>query len=342
MLTDPAQLSQWLTFDPMNPALYPKEQGFGSITPARDSMRTNAIRIQAELEMPNSFSVRRYTARPAAEKPVFTPAPQSPLPGASQREIETEPDFEPLSMKLFPDKNGNFNGNQNSAGDANHNGNGNSGGEEYPVIPGTSWAGTVRHHMRDLIREAVSDSERRADLLKKLDMLFGVSRRGEEKRKSVIRFGETIVKDSRFYTVTRIAVDRFTAAPRNQGLFTARIAEGGHGTLSVELDAGFLRAEDWTALQDSMPVLLRFLAAALNDLHLGLMTVGGEGNIGRGICVIRQIRVNGGDVTEALHACRTDYLLSALPALTPVWAASPAASTSASVQPVTDTLKGGV
>ena len=35
------------------------------------------------------------------------------------------------------------------------------------------------------------------------------------------------------------------------------------------------------------------LAAALNDLNLGLMTVGGEANVGRGICRIG--KVNGKD-----------------------------------------------
>ncbi len=166
--------------------------------------------------------------------------------------------------------------------------------ENEPVIPGTSWAGSFRHHMRDLIRETTTPGNGRNAKLQELDALFG---KCEKKRKSLIRFSETAVKDAAAYQVTRVAVDRFTAAPRNQGLFTSEVAWGGTGELEIKLPAG------------TNPELLRLLAAAINDLHLGLMTVGGEANVGRGICRITELTVNGEDYTKAVtEACRVDYL----------------------------------
>ena len=159
-----------------------------------------------------------------------------------------------------------------------------------PTIPGTAWAGSFRHHMRHL---AVSIG--RSDLLDDIDALFGKVRNG--KAKSKIRFSEAVIKGARFYTTTRTAVDRFTAAPRNQALFSEQVAQGGTAQLVIHLPG------------DTKPELLQLLAAALNDLHLRLLTVGGESGVGRGRCEITGLSVNGRDSTEKVHALQTDYLL---------------------------------
>lgn len=270
----PEDLKDWLSFDPMDPS----PEAFGGTplqAPKNASTSVDALVIDADLQMTGPFSVRRYTARPATQKPAFAPAGTS---DALQREVATEPDFEPLYDV-----------------------------DEKPVIPGASWAGVFRHHMRTLIQETVADDAERGRLSDALNLMFGVVKAGGEKRKSVIRFMETVVEGSGRVAVTRIAVDRFTNAPRNQGLFTSTVASGGHGTLRIELDAGFLSQEERTALLD----LLCFLAATLNDLHLGLLTIGGEGNVGRGLCRLTALRVNNSDVLEQARQNRTDYLSSA-------------------------------
>ena len=172
--------------------------------------------------------------------------------------------------------------------------------DDKPVIPGTSWAGSFRHHMRSLIRETAPDKDTADKKLAELNNLFGVPNgKDDKKRKSLIHFSETVVSGARKYAVTRIAVDRFTNAPRNQGLFTSNVAWRGKGNLAIELPA------------DTDAAQLRLLAAALNDLNLGLLTVGGEGNIGRGICKITSLKVNGENITDAVRpeSLRTDYLL---------------------------------
>ena len=160
-----------------------------------------------------------------------------------------------------------------------------------PVIPGTSWAGVFRHHMRDCIREVLPDGVddgKRDSLLGALNILFGSVEKSGGKRKSVIRFLETEIEGSSNLTVTRIAVDRFTNAPRNQALFTSSLACGGTGTLGIEMDVRFLPDKDWETLKASLPLLVQFLAVCLRDLDLGVLTVGGEANVGRGICRITE------------------------------------------------------
>ena len=168
--------------------------------------------------------------------------------------------------------------------------------EKLPVIPGTSWAGSFRHHMRLLIRQTEGDPEAREEKLGRLNALFGKT--GEVKQRSKIRFSETAVKGSALYPVTRVAVDRFTNAPRSAGLFTSGVAWGGTGTLTVTLPSD---TDTW---------LLRLFSAALNDLNLGLMTVGGEANVGRGLCELTSVRVSGAEKLDAVRACETDYLIA--------------------------------
>ena len=215
------------------------------------------LRISAMLKAVGSYSVRVYTT------------------GLPESKYEPAPDMTPLA-----DLNGD------------------------PVVPGTAWAGSFRHHLHALALEAGVP-----ELVRETDDLFGYvnverasDENGEEKkdkkpRRSGILFHETVMRGSSHYTITRTAVDRFTAAPRNAALFTSRIAQGGEGELRIELPA------------DTDERLLRLLAATINDLHLGLLTFGGEGGVGRGRCEITALTVNGADKLEAMQRMDTDYLI---------------------------------
>ena len=166
--------------------------------------------------------------------------------------------------------------------------------DDKPVIHGTSWAGCFRHHMKTFVYDSIRNDEERAQLLKEIDELFGKTE--DKKKRSEILFSETSVDGGKEYTVTRIAVDRFTSAPRNQGLYSSSVAWGGSGSLRIELPA------------DTSPVLLRLLAAALIDLDIGLLAIGGEGGVGRGLCKIARLTVNGAEQTQSIKAHRVDFL----------------------------------
>lgn len=126
-------------------------------------------------------------------------------------------------------------------------------GEETPYIPGTSWAGTFRHHMERL---APGCTER----------YFGSC-----ERRSSILFYESFIEGATPKVLTRNAVDRFTGGVIENALFTEKTWYGGKTVLRIEIppdtDLRFRQA----------------LAAALVDLHMGLVCVGGLTAVGRGI-----------------------------------------------------------
>lgn len=161
----------------------------------------------------------------------------------------------------------------------------NVGGQ--PVIPGTSWAGTFRHHMLELAHDLALDPQA-------VETLFGSA--AGQKERSRIRFGETAIEGSKSYVYTRNAVDRYTGAPRNQALFTERYAYGGTGVLEILLPAYTDKG------------LLDLLAVSMIDLDLGLLSAGGEGGVGRGVCEIMRLSRNGADVTAALKAQDASFL----------------------------------
>lgn len=152
------------------------------------------------------------------------------------------------------------------------------------VIPGTTWAGALRHHMRQLARTIGS-----TELGEQINLLFGIENEKEQKYvKSKLTVSETVLEGSRETTYTRNALDRFTMAPRNSALFTEKIIHGGHGAFR-------LRASDMDQTVFSL------LMASLQDLHDGLATVGGEGSVGRGCIRFTRMTVNGKDLTGPLN-----------------------------------------
>lgn len=135
-------------------------------------------------------------------------------------------------------------------------------GEEVPYIPGSSWAGTFRHHMEHLIPGCTQEC-------------FGTC----EKR-SAVRFGESFIRGAYSKVLTRNAVDRFTAGVIETALFTEKMWHGGETVLHIEfpadVDIGFRQA----------------LAASLVDLHMGILSVGGLTAVGRGIFEGKTLVIN--------------------------------------------------
>lgn len=81
-------------------------------------------------------------------------------------------------------------------------------GNGRPVLPGTGWAGAFRHHMRAMLDEMGGTAQQKADV----NALFGYSDDGVLKKRSALAFDETEISGGQAYTLTRNALDRFTAA----------------------------------------------------------------------------------------------------------------------------------
>lgn len=150
--------------------------------------------------------------------------------------------------------------------------------EEYPVIPGTTWAGAFRSVMK---KHGVE--------IEGKNCIFGfVAVKGmDQKAKSRISFSESVIRNSKSKVLSRNAIDRFSGGTKDSALFTEKIYYGG----STELRIG------WNG-KASMPQRERkALAAAITDLHIGLLAVGGETSVGRGIFKVQSVEIKDGNKT---------------------------------------------
>lgn len=139
-------------------------------------------------------------------------------------------------------------------------------GAETPYIPGTSWAGAFLHHMGGLA--------------------LGCTKKyfGSCERRSQIRFHESFIQGASPKVLTRNAVDRFTGGVVDNALFTEKMWYGGRTLLCIDLPAG------------TDPEFCRALAAALTDLHMGILPVGGLTAVGRGIFEGEELLIDGASV----------------------------------------------
>ncbi len=158
-----------------------------------------------------------------------------------------------------------------------------------PVISGSAWAGSFRHHIRGLCESLGLDWSIG-------DKMFGINdSKSNDYSRSILRFEETVITGGKEIVVTRNAIDRFTGGPKNTGLFTAEICYGGKGELTICFERGAL-----TGIQRQL------LSATLYDLQLGIMTIGGEAGIGRGRVKFDHLFVNGNDRTDLIKKVSYD------------------------------------
>jgi CRISPR/Cas system CSM-associated protein Csm3 (group 7 of RAMP superfamily) len=142
-----------------------------------------------------------------------------------------------------------------------------------PIIPGTSWAGFFRHHMKKILRRAGyanPDAE--------LKRLFGdvdTSGGRGNRVKSSIGFNESSLnKDStKQLNRTRTAIDRFTAGAAEGLLFTTQASFGGGGLLVIRLRRDLPNRAFIESLLD----------AVIDDINEGLAAIGGMTAVGYGL-----------------------------------------------------------
>lgn len=156
--------------------------------------------------------------------------------------------------------------------------------EEIPVIPGTSWAGAFRHHINRITEN-------------KFEQYFGST-----SHKSQIYFSESEIKDAVEKVLTHNAIDRFTGGIIDRALYTEKTWFNGKTKLKIQLDTrkkAFNRENNEETIEKEFYAAL---SAAILDLHLGILSVGGLTSIGRGIFSIEKIQINGEEIPVAQEA----------------------------------------
>lgn len=143
---------------------------------------------------------------------------------------------------------------------------------QIPVIPGTTWAGAFKAHMERLIPGSTAG-------------YFGfVNIKKKEKKKSQIRFSESILEGSAAKQMSRNAIDRFSGGTIDGALFTEKSGYKGTTTLKISFPGNV--TDDFKYA----------LAASITDLSNGFMAIGGATSVGRGIFHVDKI--NGVEAKE--------------------------------------------
>jgi CRISPR/Cas system CSM-associated protein Csm3 (group 7 of RAMP superfamily) len=133
-----------------------------------------------------------------------------------------------------------------------------------PVIFGTSWAGAIRHGLLNLLGEKAKPF---------LDDVFGKidTRDGKEvTTPSKVTVHTSKLEGGGYFTTTRVKIDRFTGGASDGALFTERPYAGGTTTLTIEYPKGDSAIEELFSL-------------AFDAMDKGLLTIGGETAVGRGV-----------------------------------------------------------
>ncbi|MBN2982170.1 MULTISPECIES: RAMP superfamily CRISPR-associated protein [Cohnella] len=154
-----------------------------------------------------------------------------------------------------------------------------------PVIPGTSWAGAFRSYTEELRNlEQLNALE--------IDDLFGriAKNTGAEALASPLVFEESVIYGGELVRHVRAAIDRFRGGAADGALLTVRPLLNTSGSAHTELT---IRVEHRNGNND---YIIGLVLLCIDELARGMITVGGETAIGRGI-----FTVDGVDPDEEEH-----------------------------------------
>jgi CRISPR/Cas system CSM-associated protein Csm3 (group 7 of RAMP superfamily) len=157
-----------------------------------------------------------------------------------------------------------------------------------PVIFGTSWAGAIRHGLLNLI--GARSKPFLDEVFGKMEMLNGK----DVTTPSKVTVHASKLEGGNYFTVTRVKIDRFTGGASDGALFTERPYAGGTTTLTIEYPKGDKAIEELFSL-------------AIEAMNKGLLTIGGETAVGRGMFKLGKDGVKKDNSTPiALDAPRTE------------------------------------
>ncbi len=151
-------------------------------------------------------------------------------------------------------------------------------GKDVPVIPGTSWAGVLRHRAERIVMTLGGNDPDKAKII---DEIFGPSKieEGDEPWASRLSVGESRINGGSLSLIqSRIKIDRFTGGVYGGALFEEKPVFGNKDSV-VALDLMLKFFSDDKEDRDSQIGLILLL---LKDLWTGNLPLGGESSIGRG------------------------------------------------------------
>lgn len=154
-----------------------------------------------------------------------------------------------------------------------------------PVIPGTSWSGLIRKQIKNYLNE---------DMLKSLDVSidnwFGnVNPIKKVKQASNIIIEESQIENAKEITLTRNKINRFSGGATDRALFTEKAVYNGNTTLGIKVKKEIKR----DGKIEKNTKVLGLIALTIKDIDNGIIALGGQTSIGRGLFKVNECRLNG-------------------------------------------------
>lgn len=153
-----------------------------------------------------------------------------------------------------------------------------------PVIPGTSYAGAFRQSSAAVLKELCGNqnNERIKELI---DNVYGfVNKEDKTSKASLIRFKESEIIDGSEKTksllLQRVKIDRFAGGAIDKGLYNEKPQYFGRTNLEILIKKG----------NDH---IMGLVLLVLKELNIGIVAIGGETSIGRGILKVENINIDG-------------------------------------------------
>ena len=170
-----------------------------------------------------------------------------------------------------------------------------------PVIPGTSWAGLIRGQVERYVNLIENQFNIKLDV--NLDHWFGREKhRNSEAVASNIIVEESIIENSKEITLTRNKIDRFSGGASDRALFTEKAVFNGTTKLGIKIKKGITykdnelqedstKSTEYSKVENNSKIV-GLIALVLKDIDNGLIALGGQTSVGRGIFKIQSCKLN--------------------------------------------------
>lgn len=145
---------------------------------------------------------------------------------------------------------------------------------ETAVIPGSSFAGAIRHRIETILTELVRKGLHIC-VSDVIDGMFGYVEKDEKKAHvSAVIINESEIEGAKPLLMTRTGISRFESSARDKALFTEKTYVDGTLTLSILIKKDNQGSHRW---------MMGLILMAVEDMRNGFLAVGGATSIGRGI-----------------------------------------------------------
>ena len=170
-----------------------------------------------------------------------------------------------------------------------------------PVIPGTSWAGLIRSQVQRYVNLIENQFNTKLDV--NLDHWFGREKqKNSEAVASNIIIEESIIENSKEITLTRNKIDRFSGGASDRALFTEKAVFNGTTKLGIKIKKGITykdnelqedstKSTEYSKVENNSKIV-GLIALVLKDIDNGLIALGGQTSVGRGIFKIQSCKLN--------------------------------------------------